>query len=270
MSASSNAVTFESNALRRGRSPSSQKRPPSKCYSNPNLLDVDAIKSFSSYHTKPLPEDPELLWVVFRRTLFFPLCRQWWTSDTEWPNKPAISQFRFFTSSLIYFLHALACVLYLTKQFAHCDKARLRWDIYLPIVILVVFSAGHAQVVSCTTARPNREDCAEAESDSDSDGSSGDDDDVEALDMLTSPLEVTRLNVSIWNSKGERMKTHLSLDDLRAIMVCYYALSRALTVAQSISSTPFVPPSILIPVRKTFIFSSWSLVVQQRDSKICL
>ena len=105
--------------MRTDHCPLSQKRPlrrvrssdclPSKNRRN-DLLDVDSIKSFHSFHTKPTSSrDKNVLWNVFLRTVFFPFNRGWWVGKGH--NR--VSEDHFAQMRRLYALHVTIFVMYL-------------------------------------------------------------------------------------------------------------------------------------------------------------
>eukprot|EP00668_Euglena_longa_P038733 GGOE01049797.1.p1 GENE.GGOE01049797.1~~GGOE01049797.1.p1 ORF type:complete len:559 (-),score=164.70 GGOE01049797.1:199-1875(-) len=187
-----------------------------------HLLDPHDIKSFSSYHTKPLPEDPQLLLSVFWKTLFLPACPGWWMKALEHPIKPAVSPLWYFITCLVYMSQLIICVCHLGGWLPTCRSPSLGWEIWLPTVLMFLFSLGHAQILACTTCTAVRRELHDAESSSDSDDAEteeGHEDGHEEDPDFAHSLRGSTVNCALWGPNGERRKRHMTLGDLRQSLV---------------------------------------------------
>lgn len=201
------------------RAPESRNWGHSHKATSAHLLDVHAIKRFSSYHTKPLPEDPQLLLSVFLRTLFLPVYPLWWTGcvTATNPPSPAMRPRKYCALCALYAAHVVLTAMYFSDALPTCPALSMEWDVYLPVVLLVVFSLGHAQIVACTSGMGGIREPHDAESSSESEDEEIHGSEVPPSESEASmqPLHAHRVNCSVWTAKGERRKRQMNLTQLR-------------------------------------------------------
>eukprot|EP00667_Euglena_gracilis_P006082 EG_transcript_6130 len=198
-----------------------ERRRPSTKSNAAHLLDPHDIKSFSSYHTKPLPEDPQLLLSVFFRTLLLPVCPHWWMTAMERPFKPAVGPGWYFATCVVYLSQLAVCVCHVGGWLPTCPSPSLGWEVWLPPALMVLFSLGQAQVLACTTDAAVRRELHDAESSSDSEDAETEgheDCHEEDADYIHS-LQGSTVNCALWGPTGERRKRHMTLGDLRQCLV---------------------------------------------------
>ncbi|CAM9906482.1 unnamed protein product, partial [Discosporangium mesarthrocarpum] len=115
------------------------------------FFDQYVLKGELEFDTKPF-KHRVLVWVGFKKVLFFPICWDWWLAR--------ISPVRYAVGCTLYVLQAVLTLLYLDSGLPGCSPAScgsyssshsiVQMEVILPLVIMTVFAMGYGTVVAAT------------------------------------------------------------------------------------------------------------------------
>jgi hypothetical protein len=214
-----------------------------------DLIDIHSIKDFSMFHTKVRLRDKGALCSLFLKSMLFPLHIRWWHGK--------ISTVRLIIGTALYVTHLLLLGMYWTGLLPGCVvdiSEKIQWDLYLPVLILVLYSVAHARsaassigssastnvntnnngnnvtssssrqllhpaspTMSAVTSQETADYTTElAESDDSSDEEPASLEDIDADDdMFEQSISLMSVNVCIWSDRGVRHKVAMTLSELR-------------------------------------------------------
>jgi len=113
------------------------------------LLDVDAVKSCASYHTKPR-QNTALLWRGFIQIFFYPIFPGLWITQS--------SLLEFVVRSTVYFSQAALLTCYVFSALPGFGKQdvteMLQVELWMPVVLLALGAFGYGRVVSAKGLPP--------------------------------------------------------------------------------------------------------------------
>ncbi|CAM9572851.1 unnamed protein product [Choristocarpus tenellus] len=112
------------------------------------FFDLDVLKGAVSFDTKPF-KHRALVWVGFKKVVFFPMCCQWWLAR--------ISPLRYAVGCVLFILQVTLALLYFDRSLPGCSPTScgtfgspniVQMEVILPLVISAVFGVGYGSVVA--------------------------------------------------------------------------------------------------------------------------